>query len=198
MNASPKEIRPAVFAGMLVLTVLFRLAPYFLQMAGYQVDQTYPWSFSPLLAVCLFGGAYLGHRLWAVGGPLVAWLAGDIAIGLILGDWTAAFYASQIFTYLAIALCAIAGFWLRRRVHVVKIVALGLATPVLFFLVSNFGSWLVDPTYPKTAAGLWQCYAMGIPFFRFALLSQIVFLPVLFSPIALRSPVPQIQSEIAR
>lgn len=38
-----------------------------------------------------------------------------------------------------------------------------------FFLISNFGSW-IDPmmgsTYPRTFAGLMECYAMGVPFFR--------------------------------
>ena len=197
MNANPREARPAIFLTMLGLTILFRLVPFALISAGYTIDESYPWSFSPILAVCLFGAAFVGARSIALLGPMVAWLAGDIALGLVLGSWDAAFYASQPFTYLAIAVCVAVGFCLRGRVSASSVIGLGLTTPILFFLISNFGSWLVYDTYPKTIGGLLECYAMGIPFFRYALLSQIVFLPILFSPLAVRRPAPTIRGEIA-
>ena len=197
MNTNPREARPAIFVTMLGLTILFRLFPFMLTSAGHAVDESYPWSFSPMLPVCLFGAAFVGTRSIALLGPMVAWLAGDIAVGLVLGNWGAAFYASQPFTYLAIAVCVAAGFCLRGRVSAASVIGLGLTTPILFFLISNFGSWLVYDTYPKSMAGLLECYAMGLPFFRYALLSQIIFLPILFSPLAVRRPAPAMRSEIA-
>ena len=197
MNTNTREARPQVFIAMLGLAVLFRLFPFLLISAGYELNENYPWSFSPMLPVCLFGAAFVGVRSIALLGPMMAWLAGDVAIGLILGSWSDAFYASQMFTYFAIAACVTAGFWLRGRANVASIVGMGLATPILFFLITNFGSWLMSGMYPRTLAGLTEAYVMGIPFFRYALLSQIVFLPILFSPLALRRPAPAIRREIA-
>lgn len=194
-----------MFLIMLGLALTFRLIPFIVTSLGYTLNEYYPWGFSPMLPVCLFGAACLGSRSIAVIVPLVVWFVGDLAIGLILGNWGAAFYASQPFNYLAYITCIAAGFWLRGRVNVRTVAGLGVITPILFFLVSNFGVWLTGSFYPpgsmgyypRTVVGLLECYVMGLPFFRYALLSQIVFLPILFSPLALRRPVPAIAGEMA-
>ena len=57
---------------------------------------------------------------------------------------------------------------------------------MLFYLTTNFGVWLFGDGAldPKTAAGLWQCYVAALPFFRNWLIGMAVFLPILFSPLA--------------
>ena len=77
---------------------------------------------------------------------------------------------------------------LRRRRSWLRIAGAGLASAVVFFLVSNFGVWATGggTYYPHNAAGLIDCYVQAIPFFRNTLVSMAIFLPLLFSPLALR------------
>ena len=49
------------------------------------------------------------------------------------------------------------------------------------FLVSNFATWLFQNMYPKTLAGLVQCYTLAIPFFRGTFASDLIYTPILFS-----------------
>ena len=56
-----------------------------------------------------------------------------------------------------------------------------LASAISFFLVSNLATWLFQDMYPKTYAGLLQCYTMAIPFFRGTFASDLIYTPVLFS-----------------
>ncbi|MFW6232851.1 MAG: DUF6580 family putative transport protein [Bacteroidota bacterium] len=45
----------------------------------------------------------------------------------------------------------------------------------LFYLITNFSSWITMGTYPMTWDGLISCYAAAIPFFRNAILSTVLF-----------------------
>jgi hypothetical protein len=44
---------------------------------------------------------------------------------------------------------------------------------LIFFLVSNFGVWLIG--YPKTLDGLLLCYTMAIPFFGYSIVGDLFF-----------------------
>jgi hypothetical protein len=50
----------------------------------------------------------------------------------------------------------------------------------LFFLVTNFGWWATGSIYEPTFAGLVQCYAQGLPFFKNTLLGDLFFAVLLF------------------
>ena len=49
-----------------------------------------------------------------------------------------------------------------------------------FFLVTNFGVWLMWSMYPHTPTGLLGCYEAGLPFFRNQLVGDLGFAAVLF------------------
>ena len=49
----------------------------------------------------------------------------------------------------------------------------------IFFVVTNFGSWLTHEMYEKNFSGLAQSYFMGIPFFHNTLISTLIYLIVL-------------------
>src|SRR5690625_6198243 len=46
---------------------------------------------------------------------------------------------------------------------------------ILFFLVSNFGSWVGNPMYTNDLAGLITCYAAGLPFYPNTLASTVLY-----------------------
>jgi len=60
-----------------------------------------------------------------------------------------------------------------------------LLSATLHFAVTNYGVWAFGNSYPHSMAGLVDCYVRGLPLFRNTLISMAVFLPLLFSPIAL-------------
>ena len=175
---------------LLVYSLAMRLLPYVLHQFGVSIDPettAYPWNFSPMYAICLFGGACFADRRWAVAIPLLAFLIGDLGIWALTGRWDWAFYSEQPFVYAAILLTVAMGFLLRNRRSVPSIAATGLAASVMFFLVTNFGVWLLGDgvRYSKDLHGLVECYTMAIPFFRNSVISMAVFSAILFSPIAL-------------
>ena len=185
--------RPLTVAMLVIVAVGFRLIPYLLHTLGVPIDPentVYPWNFSPILPLCIFGAACFAKRSVAYLAPIAVYLAGDLGIWLISGgaDW--AFYADQPVTYLSVVLVVACGFIARSQRSWQRIAAAGIGGAILFFVVSNFGTWALGGgvRYPLTWAGLVECYVMAIPFFRNTLISMGVFLPLLFSRLALRSP----------
>ena len=186
--------RPITIAALVAVAVGFRLMPYLLHKFGVAIDPentVYPWNFSPILPLCIFGAACFAKRTAAYLAPMAIYLAGDLGILAITGRFDWAFYADQPFTYLSVALAVSCGFMARAERSWQKIATAGLGAAVLFFVVSNFGTWALSAMYPKTWAGLAECYVMAIPFFRNTLISMGVFLPLLFSPLSLRSAAPE-------
>lgn len=187
-----KQPRPLMLAGFLLLCAAFKLVPYVMSRFGLSIDPEttyYPWNFSPILPLCLFGAVYFGERKWSYFIPLAAWFAGDLGIWALTGKGEFAFYGGeQLLVYLSFALVISLGFVLRKRRSYLWVAGTGFAGATLFFLVSNFGVWLFggELRYPHTLAGLWECYVAAIPFYRNSLISMAVFLPVLFSPLTLR------------
>ena len=168
-------------ATLLMYSILMRVFPYLSYTANY------PWNFSPILAICLFGGAILTDRRWAYAVPFIVFFISDLGIWALTGrvDW--AFYPNQPVIYACLAMMVSMGLLLRKRRSVQSIAGTGLAGACAFYLITNLGVWAFDngAMYPRSFAGLMQCYGMGIPFFRNSLISMAVFLPLLFSPVAL-------------
>lgn len=126
---------------------------------------------SPITAVALFSGAYLADRRMALIIPLLAMLAGDLVLG---------FHMTMIFVYGAFALMVAMGMWLSKRLCGQLVIATSLLASVLFFVVTNFGVWLLMGMYPMTAAGLLACYTAAIPFFQMTLMGDLLFTAVIF------------------
>ena len=136
----------------------------------------HPPNFTPVAAMALFGGAYLGRRALAFAAPLGALLLSDLVLG---------FYPELAFVYLSTALTVVIGWALAKRRTVVGVGLAALVGAILFFVVTNFGVWLVMDYYPKTLAGLAACYVAAIPFFQNTLAGDLVFSALLFGGFAL-------------
>ena len=137
------------------------------------------WNIAPLAAMALIGGMYLGRRfaLWV---PLAVLVLTDLILNVQMGY--PAFYWPRAFDYGAFLLVGLLGLWARERKLGVKI-SVALATPFLFFLVSNFAVWLfgmnlANAPYAKTFSGLVECYAAGLPFLRGTVIGDSAFMAV--------------------
>lgn len=143
--------------GLILLGVVSRLVPH-------------PWNATPVMAIALFAGTYLSRR-WSSVLPLVIVAISDLLIG-----W----HNTIPFTWSAFALTGLLGWWIRQRATASRIIGGSLIGSALFFVVTNFGVWLVGELYPRSAAGLWACYLAAIPFFRGTLFGDLVYVTVFF------------------
>lgn len=175
---------------LVALSVAARLTPYVLSRVGMPIDPggtAYPWNFSPILPLCIFGGAFYAQPRLAYAIPFATFLLGDLGIWALTGrlDW--AFYPFQPVVYLSVAFVATTGLALRGRRTWRGVAVAGLVSSTGFFVLTNFGVWAFGDgsVYPHTAAGLVDCYVRALPFFRNTLVSMAVFLPILFSRVAL-------------
>jgi hypothetical protein len=176
---------PLALAGLIVLAALTRLLPH-------------PPNFSPVEAIALFGGAYFASRSLAVVVPLLGLFISDVVLGLVHGGTYFQYFAHAEFwlVYACIAMSSVLGFGMRGRVTGARVLGYSLAGSVLFFLVTNFGTWAGGTMYPHTADGLVAAYVAGIPFFQWTVLGTLVYSAVLFGGFALlRHRVPALRAQ---
>lgn len=142
-----------IAAFILMTGILFRLVPH-------------EPNFTPVLALALFGGMYL-RRPWSVLVPVMMVAVTDFFLG-----W----HATVPWTWGSLLLIAVAASNLRRANSMLAIAGGSIAAAVVFFLVTNFGVWIVY--YPKTMEGLTRCYTLALPFFRNTLISTLLYTTV--------------------
>lgn len=129
-------------------------------------------------AAALFGGALLSSRYLRFFIPLVALFIGDLILSTFMPVNSTYLFSTTFFaTYAAFALTVMIGRKLIGSQPKMKNVLAGsVASSLLFFVITNFASW-ADPVfsmYTKDFAGLMQCYAMGIPFYKMTFISNVV------------------------
>lgn len=135
----------------------------------------HPDNMASVAAVALFAGALLPRR-WALSLPLAAMIISDLVIGL---------HSTLLFTWGSFVLIALGGHYFLKQVKPLNVMLASFMASVLFYLVTNFGVWLVDAMYPMTASGLVQSYLNALPFFRNTLIGDLLFTSLLFGIYAL-------------
>ena len=136
----------------------------------------HPPNFAPIGAMALFSGAYLGRRALAFVAPLGALLLSDAIIG---------FYAGMAFVYVSVALIVLIGWAVSARISPLRIGGAAISGSVVFFVLTNFGTWLSSGMYPHTISGLAACYVAAIPFFQNTVAGDLVYAALLFGGFAL-------------
>jgi hypothetical protein len=168
--------RTGVLVAMIAFAVAVRLLIYF-------VPGALPYNFTPVEAIALFGGAYFADKRLAVIVPLAAMLLADTVIATTLpANWLRDWLGTVPAVYACIALTTFGGFALRNRVSALLVGIGAFASAVLFFVVTNFATWLTAHAGGGDACtqGLADCYVAGIPFFRGTLVGTLFWSVVLF------------------
>ena len=155
--------RPVALS-LTVLGAVARLAPH-------------PPNFAPVGSTGLFAGARL--PVWqAYLVPLVLMAITDPIISAIYH--VPAFSQMQLFVYASF----LVSVWLGRKLwgssSISRIALFSVVNSIQFFLVTNFGTWIGSPMYPRTAAGLASCYTAAIPFFGWTVAGDLFYAGVLF------------------
>ena len=166
-----------VIASLIFLAIICRLITNHLQL----------WNFNAIGASALFAGIVIKDKRLIYLLPLLTLFLTDVFFQLFTS--IQGFYGAQmIFIYGAFLLITFIGT-LIKKVNVLNVTLAAVGTGVLFFLISNFGVWMLSNMYPHTGSGLIACYAAAIPFYKndlfgsFALntvLGNVFFTGVLF------------------
>jgi hypothetical protein len=178
-TTEPAGLALAFAVAAAALTVLLRLAPYWF---GVDRRDSYFWNLMPVGALGLFAGARL-RSAWALLLPMLTMLVADLllirplaAIGQASFSWMTPLIYGSFLVY------AVFGRVARQVSWPGSLLAACLLGSVQFFVVTNFLSWLADDGtfYPKTLAGLVQCFTMGLPFFKNTLEGDLIYTGLLF------------------
>ncbi len=174
MNGT-KQFNTILAAGLIIVGVLLRIIPH-------------PPNVTPIAAIALLGGAYIGKKYLAFLIPLAALFLSDVLLnntinkvyftdspGFVL--WS----PYMAFTYAAFLLMVLIGIVYLKKPSFFKNILGAVGASVLFFFVSNIGVWIMPGGYPETLGGLVTCLTAGLPFFRNTLVGNVVYVIVFFS-----------------
>lgn len=100
-------------------------------------------------------------------------------LALLISDFLIGFHSTMLFTYLGVFLTSSLA-WFNKKNNIKaewsSFFYLGLSSSLLFYLLTNFGAWLMLDMYPKTATGLILSYINGLPFLGFECLGTFFYL----------------------
>lgn len=172
MNLKSIQLNGLMVTLSIFIAILSRLIPH-------------PANFAPMMAIGIFGGALFFKRIWAVLIPIISiWLSDLVINNVFLAAYFKEFtwfYGGWYWQYGVYAIIpVIAMFVFKKNINVGKLLGINIGTALLFFIISNFGVWASGTMYPKTGEGLLACYAMGLPFLKGSLLSNLFYSAVLF------------------
>lgn len=147
-----KRIVGIVVASLILFGITWRLTPHM------------P-NFAPVSAIALALSASLGWRQ-SLGAVLVVMGVSDFLIGG---------YSSIEWTWFGFGLIVAFGHGIKKLPLSWRIPAGAIGASGVFFIVSNFGTWISSGMYSLDLTGLMQCYAMALPFLKATLVSDLVF-----------------------
>lgn len=147
-----KKALPIALA-LVVLVSLFRLLPH-------------PYNFTPVGAIALFCGAYLSKKWigWLL--PIAMMLLSDLVLEITTGF---GIHNSMWAVYGSFLLIVLLGQkTLSGKVSGLRVAGAAVSSSLIFFLITNFSSWLIDPSglYANNITGLFASYAAAIPFYN--------------------------------
>eukprot|EP01035_Chromulina_nebulosa_P015876 gene15876-21045_t len=113
-------------------------------------------NFTPVLAAALFSGVYIKDKKWAFLVPVATMIISDLFLG---------FHPTMLFVYVSMAIIVWMGTMIKKPA-VGNVLLASVASSILFFIVTNFGSWAADAygLYTDDFSGLIASYAAALPF----------------------------------
>lgn len=148
------------------------------------------WNFTPLLAATVMGGYYFRSVLPAVILPVAILTISNLAL-----DGYENIYV-LLSVYAATIVPLALGRWSRgseRWYLAGKLVLCGVVPATAFFIITNFVHWISTSMYVHDWAGLMNCYAAAVPFYRTMLAGDIFYLALLMGCLSLanvKTPAP--------
>ena len=150
INFTKQDIFPLV---LILIMVLSRLIPH-------------PPNFTPIIAIAMMSGYFFKSLNFSILILLISMLLSDLFLGL---------YNNMIFVYASLFIIVLYFFKINKKINYKNLFFLGLGSSLVFFIISNFGVWIMENMYEKNLNGLINCYLLAIPFFKNTFISTLFF-----------------------
>ena len=162
----------------LLLIILFIAVIFFGRVLPH------PYNFTPLIAVTLLSSFTISNRMLALVVPLMGFWLSDLFMNNVVyagyySNFTI-FNSGMIWTYGAILLVGLMGSSFINKISSDKVVLASLSGSTIFYIISNFGVWVLSPMYAKSVTGLIQCYTLALPFYGTSLIGDLLYSSLLF------------------
>jgi len=156
---------------LILIVTLFRLFPH-------------PANFTPVLAMFIFGAAFFKNKIHAFLIVILSMFFSDLLVNnIIYGqyfDGFVFFYKGMFWTYLSLVLAAVAVFPVVKKFALKNIVIGSVISPIVFFILSNFGVWMFGNMYPHSFEGMMTCFIVALPFFKNTLASTLIYSTIMY------------------
>ena len=119
----------------------------------------HPPNFTPITAIALFSTIHFKNKILTYLIPIIGLFISDLILGLSMVN---------LFVYLSFIAITFIGFKF-QKINNYSI----LLSSTTFFIVSNFGVWILG--YPKNIEGLILCYYMALPFFVYTIMGDLFY-----------------------
>ena len=122
----------------------------------------HPPNFTSLIALSFYVPAFLGRKY------ILALISSFFITDLLIG-----FHSTMLFTWGSVLIIGLfSNFFLKNIFSRISAALLGA---VVFFIVTNFGVWIISGMYAFNLNGLLSAYVLGLPFFGYSVLSTLIF-----------------------
>jgi hypothetical protein len=144
--------------------------------------------FAPQIAMALFAGSVSKDKRFAFLFPILSLFISDLLYQFLYSQGLTTikgFYSGQVVNYLVIASVTVIGFFINKN-KIGQILIGSLIGAIYFFLASNFTVWvgggldINNQAYPRSFSGLLLCYTEALPFFKWSVISTLVFNAIFF------------------
>ena len=138
---------------LILILVVSRLIPH-------------PPNFTPVVTVAIMSGYFFKDKFFSISVLLISMLLSDLFIG---------FHKNMIFVYLSLVTITLIFQIYFKKLNHKNLIIYGFLGSLTFFLISNFGVWLIGDLYQKNLNGIIECYYMALPFFKNTIFSTFFF-----------------------
>jgi hypothetical protein len=162
---------------LIMVAVLFRIVTGF-----FGHSDSIGWlNFAPIAAIALCAAAYFPWK-YKFSVPMIALLISDVVLDAHYGF--SLFSPFVLSHYIGFAIVGCLGLLLQSRASWKTLLPASVAASLIFYIITNFVSWIYDPGYAKNFAGLIQSLTVGLPqysatptwmFFRNSVVSDLLF-----------------------
>jgi len=147
----------------------------------------HPSNVTPIAAMAMVGGAYLSRKYIVFLMPILALYLSDLILNNTAlrayypdNEGVVWFADYMLWVYGGVAAIVIIASFLLKKIKISNLIVTTILGSIAFFLISNFGVWLTGSMYTKDLSGLLSCYGMAIPFFKYSILGNFVYVFLLF------------------
>lgn len=167
MGTTPKlsfRAKLLIVFALAAFGVLLRLLPH-------------AWNMTPITAIALFSGVYLGRRT-AFLLPLAVLFISDAVIGFYAAPILFAVYGSFAF------IGGVGSRWCKAG-KLRSVLPASVAASLFFFFTTNWAVWQFGTMYARNMSGLLQSYIMALPFLRNMMIGDMLYTTILFGSYAI-------------